>query len=101
MFQLSYMLGLIRQSEAPVRRLPFGVEMRSATVQAAMVESPGTAAEILRRKAALCRDLAETAVTPEAKHILGQLASDYETRAQAEELENSTRRRPAFRWHVG
>jgi hypothetical protein len=101
MFQISYMLGLICQSEARVRRLPFGLEMRSATVQVAMVESTGTAAEVFRRRAASCRDLAETAVTPEAKHILGQLASDYETRARAEELENSTRRRPAFRWHVG
>jgi hypothetical protein len=45
------------------------------------------AAQKYRRNAVCCRDLAETAMTQEAKHVLLQMASDYEGKAvQAEEL---------------
>jgi hypothetical protein len=56
--------------------------------------------EGLRRSAFLCRDLATSAITAEARDVLSQLADNYDQKATAEELAEAGFRRSAsaFKW---
>lgn len=56
--------------------------------------------EILRSNASACRELASTAMTPEGKDALTDLAEDYERKIITLEVSAAVhpRRRPAFRW---
>ena len=55
--------------------------------------------ERVRRNAAKCRDLADTALTPTARNVLASLAEQYDQKAQALEHSQRHRRpRPVFNW---
>jgi hypothetical protein len=57
-------------------------------------------AENYRRTALMCRDLAETALTPAAKQVLMEMAVDYESKAETPEVPQAHRARPAFQWNL-
>ena len=56
--------------------------------------------ELLRYNASACRELASTAMTPEGKDVLIDLAKDYERKVITLEVTAAAHpnRRPAFRW---
>lgn len=56
--------------------------------------------ERLRFNAIKCRDLASSAVTPEARDVLTDLAHHYDLEVVAQEAYQSLHRhrRPAFKW---
>jgi hypothetical protein len=57
--------------------------------------------ERLRLNATKCRELADTALTPNARDVLSGLAQDYEQKAQKlERTERERGSRPPFRWSL-
>lgn len=57
--------------------------------------------ERLRLNATKCRELADTALTPNARDVLSDLAQDYEQKAQSlESTERQRGARPPFSWSL-